>query len=146
MAGGVEDARSFRPRKPRTQPDHTEIYARLGEVKAMAEAAQRAAKGVSDEIIAQAVDKQRIVAGIADLKMMFQSLSTSLGEERQDEHGEWIGTGIIGRLGRMERRMYHRFRRDDRWVAIVIGFVTAAGIFGPVIWWLVSERLAHVLK
>ena len=70
----------------------------------------------------------------------------ALGEEGEDERGERVGTGIVGRLMRLERNVAKRFGLYDGWVKLVVGFTAAAAILLPAIWWLVSGHLEKVLK
>ena len=70
----------------------------------------------------------------------------ALGEEGEDERGERVGTGIVGRLMRLERNVAKRFGLYDGWVKLVVGFTAAVAIFGPVLWWLTSDKLSIVLK
>lgn len=70
----------------------------------------------------------------------------ALGDEGEDERGERVGTGIVGRLMRLERNVAKRFGLYDGWVKLGIGFTGAVLGLGPVIWWLVSDKLSIVLK
>ncbi len=70
----------------------------------------------------------------------------ALGGEREDERGELVGTGIVGRLMRLEHNVAKRFGLYDGWVKLGMGFTAAVLVLGPVIWWLTSDKLSIVLK
>lgn len=82
----------------------------------------------------------------AEIKTLLEGLTSAIGSESQDEYGKPVGTGIVGRLMRLERDVQRRFATWDGWVKTATGAVMAAGLLGGVIWWLLGERLAELLK
>jgi hypothetical protein len=73
-------------------------------------------------------------------------LARSIGTESQDEYGVPVGTGIVGRLMRLERDVQRRFATWDGWVKTATGAIAAATVLGGVLWWLLGERLGELLK
>ncbi|MCA3742051.1 hypothetical protein [Phenylobacterium sp.] len=97
------------------------------------------------------------VQASAEIKGLLEALTAAIGSEGQDEYGQPVGTGIVGRLMRLERDVQHRFvtlERDvqrrfatlDGWTRTATGVAMAAAVLGAVIWWLVGEKLAELLK
>lgn len=78
-------------------------------------------------------------------------LLKAIGEEHESERGEKLGTGLIGRMMRHEIEDAKRFSdlarrisRWDRWKLLATGFGAAVVFLGPVLWWLVSDRIAFL--
>jgi hypothetical protein len=82
----------------------------------------------------------------AEIKTLLEGLTSAIGSESQDEYGKPVGTGIVGRLMRLERDVQKRFATWDGWVKTATGAVMAATLLGGVIWWLLGDRLAELLK
>ena len=82
----------------------------------------------------------------AEIKALLTSLTSAIGTESQDEYGDPVGTGIVGRLMRLERDVQRRFATWDGWVKTATGAIAAATVLGGVLWWLLSERLGALLK
>lgn len=70
----------------------------------------------------------------------------ALGSESLDEYGAKVGTGIAGRLMRLEIAHAKKSRLIDDWRKLAIGFAVAIVPAAYVIWWLVNTRLAAVLR
>ena len=103
-----------------------------------------------DEIYAlveesSALSRQAIQSS-AEIKGLLESLTAAIGSESQDEYGQPIGTGIVGRLMRLERDVQRRFATWDGWVKTATGAAMAATVLGGVLWWLLGERLGELLK
>ena len=103
-----------------------------------------------DEIYAlveesSALSRQAIQSS-AEIKGLLESLTAAIGSESQDEYGQPIGTGIVGRLMRLERDVQKRFATWDGWVKSATGAAMAATLLGGVLWWLLGDRLALLLK
>ncbi|MCA3504781.1 MAG: hypothetical protein IOD05_16345 [Rhodobacter sp.] len=110
------------------------------------------------QLIEQSASKaEQAWQATAKIEEMLTGLTKAIGSESQDEYGQPVGTGIVGRLMRLERDVQHRFvtlERDvasrfgkyDGWVKMLTGAAVAIGIIGPVLWWLVGDRLALLLK
>lgn len=118
---------------------HEEIYDLVAAAHKAAETAGRLAQDAVQRADLSHMTGQRIE------KKLDEALN-ALGGEREDERGEKVGTGIIGRLMRVEASVTRRFAQYDGWVKLVVGFTAAVAVFGPILWWLLQERLAGVLK
>lgn len=117
-------------RRPRAvnQPEgktHDEIYALVEESSALS---------------------RQAIQSSAEIKGLLESLTAAIGTESQDEYGQPIGTGIVGRLMRLERDVQRRFATWDGWVKTATGAAMAATLLGGVLWWLLGDRLALLLK
>ena len=86
------------------------------------------------------------VQASAEIKGLLEALTAAIGSEGQDEYGKPVGTGIVGRLMRLERNVQRRFATLDGWTRTATGVAMAAAVLGAVIWWLVGEKLAELLK
>lgn len=103
-----------------------------------------------DEIYAlveeSSVLSRQAIQSSAEIKGLLESLTAAIGTESQDEYGQPIGTGIVGRLMRLERDVQRRFATWDGWVKTATGAAMAATLLGGVLWWLLGDRLALLLK
>ena len=97
-------------------------------------------------IEASSLKADQAVQATAEIKGLLEILTAAIGSESQDEYGKPVGTGIVGRLMRLERDVQRRFAVWDGWVKTATGAALAAGILGGVLWWLLGERLAELLK
>jgi hypothetical protein len=86
------------------------------------------------------------VQASAEIKDLIKGLTLAIGTESQDEYGQPVGTGIVGRLMRLERNVQRRFATWDGWIRMATGAALAAGVLGAVLWWVLGERLAQLLK
>lgn len=120
-----------RRRKPAPQRSHDEIY----DLTAKADKAARDAVHRTD-MLTEVV--QRVELKLDEVVM-------AIGKESEDERGERVGTGVVGRLMRLESRVDGRFSLYDGWVKLAIGFGVAVTVLAPVVWWLVNGALARVL-
>ena len=124
-----------RPRRPPTAQisrSHEDIY----------DLAQEADKKAADA--ADRVNQLHLVTQRVEGKL--DRLIKVLGSEDEDERGRRVGTGVVGRLMRVETTVAKRFSLYDGWIKMAAGFSAAVLIAAPVIWWLVSSKVAHVLK
>lgn len=69
-------------------------------------------------------------------------LVKAVGEETLGDDGQKKGTGLFGRVARLEnvKLVY------DRWTNRVIGMGMAATLLAGIVWWLINEKIEHVLK
>jgi hypothetical protein len=82
----------------------------------------------------------------AEITALLTTLTAAIGIESLDEYGKPVGTGIVGRLMRLENNVQRRFATWDGWVKTATGAAMAATILGGVLWWLLGERLGELLK
>ena len=97
-------------------------------------------------IEASSLKADQAVQASAEIKGLIEGLTLAIGSESQDEYGQPVGTGIVGRLMRLERDVQKRFATWDGWVRMASGAALAAGVLGAVLWWVLGERLAELLK
>ena len=81
-----------------------------------------------------------------EIYALLETLKEAIGSENLDEYGKPVGTGIVGRLMRLERDVASRFGKYDGWVKMLTGAAVAIGIIGPVLWWLVGDKMADLFK
>jgi len=81
-----------------------------------------------------------------EIYALLETLTEAIGTERLDEYGKPVGTGIVGRLMRLERDVASRFGKYDGWVKMLTGAAVAIGVIGPVLWWLVGDKMASLFK
>ncbi len=91
-----------------------------------------------------AVDMLRLTLQRVETKV--DTLTLSVGTEAEDERGNPFGTGIRGRLMRMEAKVSKRFRLYDDWRAYATGALAASVLLATALWWLVQDKVGHVLK
>ena len=94
---------------------------------------------------ASALKADQAVQASAEIKGLIEGLTLAIGAESFDEYGKPVGTGIVGRLMRLERDVQKRFATWDGWVRMASGAALAAGVLGAVLWWVLGERLAELL-
>lgn len=88
---------------------------------------------------AQATIMRRLEIGEVQRTENFKRIEDALGKENDTLSG---GTGILGRLARIESRL----RVADRWLAMIVGGVTVAGGFATALWWVIGDKLGRLLK
>ena len=109
------------------------------------------AEGKTHDEIYQLIEESSLkadqaVQASAEIKSLLEALTAAIGSEGQDEYGQPVGTGIVGRLMRLERDVQRRFATLDGWTRTAAGVAMAAAVLGGVLWWLVGEKLAELLK
>ena len=125
---------------------HEEIYNLIAEALGKAREAEQAA-GI-------AVEKAKEAVGNADAAYLvvqrvegkIDDLIQTIGSEGFDDHGVRIGTGIVGRLMRVEACVAKRFGLYDAWLRFAAGVAAAVSVAAAVFWWLLSERIAMLFK
>jgi hypothetical protein len=128
---------TLRTRKRRPVPvarSHEDIYDLLAESRADIAAAKKKAEDAECRADMAALVGQRI-------ETKLDSLLKIVGEEHEDERGERVGTGVVGRLMRLEGQVAKRFGLYDGWLKLGTGFAAAVALAWGVIWWLLSDRL-----
>lgn len=79
-----------------------------------------------------------------------EKILTLLGEEVEDGAGGWKGTGLLGRMRRNEGAVGRLMRLYRQWIAWGGGFTAAfmltGGALVAFLWWLLGDKLGHLLK
>lgn len=120
------------PRKPRPQRSHEEIYDLLAVNSRKSDDAVHRADMLTE--VVQRVEKK------------LDDLLKSVGSESEDHRGEKIGTGVVGKVMRLEAAVAKRFGQYDGWVKIVVGFTACAAMLLPALWWLTGGRISGLLR
>lgn len=119
-------------RGPLRDRSHTEIWDKVAVVERKADdAAHRT------DMLHQTVQR---VEGKLD------ELLKTVGAEGEDERGGKVGTGLVGRVMRLETYCRARFRQYDRWTAMGMGALAAMVFLAPLIWWLAGDKLAAIFQ
>jgi hypothetical protein len=103
-------------------------------------------QGMRGDMTIQATAMQGIQKEIAAMTASVTALVTALGEEKEDGTGNYLGTGLLGRMRRVERSQRSLRELYHRWIAFGAGFSACLGVSVAIIWWLLGDRLAIVLK
>lgn len=87
------------------------------------------------------------------IEQKLDGLIETVGWEKTDAHGQQIGEGLIGRLMRgeqrqlaFEKKVEARFTIQSGWIRYAAGAMAAAAIFIGVIWWIIGDKVEHVVK
>lgn len=90
----------------------------------------------------------RIVDMIAEQRRADQldRLFRLVGDERENEEGRIIRTGLLGKIHGLNERMDQRFRFYDMWKERGIGIFMATSVLILVIWWFAKDGLHDVFK
>lgn len=106
-------------------------------------AAERKADTASSATGAHAMALQRVEGKMDQIIKV-------LGAEDRDERGAAIGTGLTGRLMRLEHQVRRRFATYDNIRALATGGLAGAGVVGggliATLWWALGDKLGHLLK
>lgn len=119
------------------RPDHRSIY----------DAVERLGKRIDDAERQRGIDSlviQRTGTQFQEFSGKLDGVIKTLGSEGSDEYGRAVGTGLTGRIMRVERTVHNRDDRLSRWTNRIIGAMAAVGLAASIIWWLVKDR-AHAL-
>ena len=120
-----QTARQTPQASPEPMPNHRDIMARLAEHERRA--------GMTD-LVMQRIEKK------------LDDALKAIGGESEDEYGKPIGTGVVGRLMRLELRFDVYRKVLDRGGWLVVGGAAVLAISGPLVWWLVEGRLTPILR
>jgi len=124
---------------PKTMRSHEEIYDLVAMCGVKSEEAAKEAR--------DAVHRTDMLTEVVQrVEIKLDALAKAIGAEREDESGQRVGTGVVGRLMRLESTVAKRFGQYDGWVKLVVGFTAAAVLFIPALWWLIDGKLEGLLK
>lgn len=129
--GGARAAARRRARPAEPPPTHGDILDAVSRVGGRQNESERQA-----DLMAMTLQRleKAVTDGFAAVGKEMADVRRAIGEEGEDEYGKPIGTGVVGRLMRLE----HRFGGWRRWVA---GAGATLLVLAPVIWFLVEKRV-----
>ncbi len=131
-----QTARQTPQASPEPMPNHRDIMSRLAELESR--------NGMRDLVM------QRIETKLDDMRRGFseglEKVEIAIGWEKEDERGKPIGTGVVGRLMRLEIRTDGFHAMVERWRWILVGGVAVLAVVVPLVWWLIDERVSPILR
>jgi len=113
-------------------PDHADIYVAVNNLRQQLDLHELGQRTVMD--VVERMEKK------------VDSALRAIGSEGRDDYGKPIGTGVVGRLMRLETRVDGRFSTYDGWVKYARGAALAAVLSGTALWWLIGDRLGGLFK
>jgi hypothetical protein len=102
--------------------------------------------GIRGDMTIQATAMQGIQKELASLAGSVTTLVSAIGDEKEDGQGNYLGTGLLGRVRRVERSQRSLRELYHRWIAFGAGFCACFGTAVALIWWLVGDKIGLVLK
>jgi hypothetical protein len=87
-----------------------------------------------------------ILAAIQRTEAHYKEISDKLGKETEDGNGGFLGTGLFGRMGRNERAVANMTMTFRIWIAFGTGACGTIVICWGIVWWLLGDKLATILK
>lgn len=87
-----------------------------------------------------------ILMDLQGLKSQVQALIRCVGEEKEDDHGQLYGTGLVGKHMRLAARVDKRFRSFDDWRNYAMGALGASTLLIAAIWWIIKYRIEELLR
>lgn len=85
-----------------------------------------------------------LTESISRIEMLLEETVAAIGSESQDQYGRPIGTGVVGRIMRLEKRVAGRFAFYEGLAKYGAGALAAATVLGAVIWWLVKNKMQDI--
>ena len=139
------------PRKRRTNgatrpASATKLGARLTVLEQLVIDLGKSVRAAGDERILGDTQRKRTDDALTGLKDAVTDLTAAIGHEGEDEYGKKTGTGVVGRLMRLEIRVGSGLRFTAHLRSIGYGVAGTVTALAPVIWWLTSDKLAHIFK
>lgn len=101
---------------------------------------------IRGDVLTQAQALQGVQTSLVQMSKDLTIIAQAIGEEKEDGAGNYLGTGLLGRTRRVERAQRSLRELYHRWIAFGSGFVACGGVASAAIWWLLSDKLALVLK
>ena len=94
--------------------------------------------------VARVVDEVKETLGA--LQSTAATMVTLLGEEKEDGQGNILSTGLLGRMRRIENTTENMVKKYERWIAFGSGFFLAASVLIAALWWVIGDRMSHLLR
>ncbi len=93
----------------------------------------------TQELVIQGLQK-----AIGELVVAYGGLTKTIGEEQIQPNGETLGTGLTGRIVRIEARDRKESTKRTQMLATIRGALLAFGVILPLIVWLTRPSLDRV--
>lgn len=103
--------------------------------------AKRHALDATTQTGLQALALQGVQKELQTLGGKIDTLIATVGAEEVDRSGQTVGTGLCGRIVRIERRVRDTDIWRDRLKVAITTALPLIGIFGGLLWWLTSPQL-----
>lgn len=101
---------------------------------------------MNDQDIVNGVTLQRILTALSSLSDEVKLIKDAVGWEKQDEKGEPIGTGLTGRVMRVENTVKAKVTAFDGMKKYATGATAGMGLMIIAIWWLIADKVQGLLK
>lgn len=101
---------------------------------------------MTEQDILNNVTLQKILTEVKGLTTKVDSLTDAVGWEKLDEKGEPIGTGLTGRVMRVENNVKAKVTAFDGMRKYATGATAGMGLMMVAIWWLISDKIQEMLK
>jgi len=101
---------------------------------------------IDDQDLLNSITLQRIETALSGLKADVQKLADAVGWEKQDEKGDPIGTGLTGRVMRVENTVKAKVTAFDGMKKYATGATAGMGLMIIAIWWLIADKVQGLLK
>lgn len=101
---------------------------------------------LTNQDIINGVAVQRIMTALGEIRAEVASIKDLIGWEKLDEHGEPIGTGLTGRIMRVENTVKAKVGAFDGMRKYATGATAGMGLMIVAIWWLIADKVQEALK
>jgi hypothetical protein len=101
---------------------------------------------LNDQDIVNGVTLQRILTALSSLSDEVKLIKDAVGWEKQDEKGDPIGTGLTGRVMRVENTVKAKVTAFDGMKKYATGATAGMGLMIIAIWWLIADKVQGLLK
>lgn len=119
---------------------------KLEDLRGRLDAQDAITNAIRGDMLTQATAMQGVQKELASVASSLVHIVTAIGEEKEDGQGNYLGTGLLGRTRRVERAQRSLRELYHRWIAFGSGFCACLTAATAIIWWLLGDKLAIVLK
>lgn len=118
----------------------------MDDVRKRMDAQDAAVASIRGDTNVQALAMQGVQKTMESMAANVGTILDHLGKEEEDGNGNYKGTGLLGRMRRVEREQRSLRELYHRWIAFGAGFSACLGGAVVIVWWLLGDKLAIVLK
>lgn len=105
---------------------------------------------MNEQDIMNGVTLQKVLTQLGELRTEFKTdmaaVKDAIGWEKTDEHGEPIGTGLTGRVMRVENTVKAKVTAFEGMRKYATGATAGMGLMIVAIWWLIADKVQGLLK